>query len=980
MALIYHELNIPLDTDSTFDYIVIKQGDAGSHKVRATLINNNSVFTIPTSNATYYFKFRKPDNTYVLVQATVSNNQIIADVTEEMLRVAGTGRGEFMIVQGSTELKTATFYFKIVQQTYTTDDVISSSDFATFASLLAGAGNAASNANAAAAAANTAAANAAAKADLIPDDYTALVQQVEDIQEELENLDVETDATLTEQGKPADAKATGDAIAELNGSLGALVVKKATKIEQWTQGGIVSNTGGNTSSSVVIRMNNAPLVHYAVVDGYYLRVYGWDEQAVYLGVWNGTEFTKPYATNDSHKIYDVDLAQVPAQNIKLTLARNDGGNIVVAEGVNAKVVSATDETLTISGKAADAKTVGDILAADAKKIDNILFSTVPVSGIDFVWEQGAIASSGGTASQSATRIRSPYINNGHKAYKVTVDSQYKIALFAYNSANTSSGSYAGCWNGEKLIDGTITWLTELTLSFINYPYIRLVMRKADNTNITVQDSGNCYFFEDKINTVSNEVSVLSKVVGVRGNLIKAIINNATIDNTDGNLIYDASYQTTEYIPLPKWNSNPRYNPFTRLYVMSYNGNAYVGAYEKVVFYDKERTMISIAPSEDLTIPDEAEYVRAVFPKANTNCYVGCGTLDEMPSYQPYHATVSDDFVPSIANTIHNSDGAKTNLVKAALQYYGNTDFGYGNTHTAYSESAEAVESDGITSANGSQSNQKCYDGIKFQIDCSGFTRLTMQCIYPEYTRHYGVDNIAPPWGYQYDENADFDTPQGRLTAHKQALYAYQRGFLYALQGDYSNAEVGDMIFVANSSLMWGKIGHARIITNVTPLKNGGKEVTVMEADGSFPPVHARKSTERAYNQYYAARFPLPYADGADIIGSAQAANVQTTEQDEIFATINLNEPTNNKEIYTIVFKANLETDGNYVIVTGLGNDISFENILVYNGLHVMSVVLPVDGSAGSNTVSIKAHNADFVTFGGAKVYKGFHTPAMSEFN
>lgn len=39
------------------------------------------------------------------------------------------------------------------------------------------------------------------------------------IQEELENLDIETDSTLAVQGKPADAKATGDAISELNGSL-----------------------------------------------------------------------------------------------------------------------------------------------------------------------------------------------------------------------------------------------------------------------------------------------------------------------------------------------------------------------------------------------------------------------------------------------------------------------------------------------------------------------------------------------------------------------------------------------------------------------------------------------------------------------------------------------------------------------------------------------------------------------------------------
>jgi hypothetical protein len=204
--------------------------------------------------------------------------------------------------------------------------------------------------------------------------------------------------------------------------------------------------------------------------------------------------------------------------------------------------------------------------------------------------------------------------------------------------------------------------------------------------------------------------------------------------------------------------------------------------------------------------------------------------------------------------------------------------------------------------------------------------------------------------------------------------------MYPLADDYSNADVGDMIFVANSASMWGSIGHARIITNVIPLKTGGKQITVMEANSDvFPPIHASKSTQRAMAQYRAARFPLPYAAGnTDAIGTAQSATVQTSGADGTIAEIHLNETTQNKEIYTIVFKADFVTDGNYAIVTGLGNGISFENVLVYNGLHVYTVVFPVDGTPGGDTVTIKAHGEDTVTFGGAKVFKGFHTPTMSD--
>lgn len=234
MAVVYHEIYLPIDTESTFDYIVIKQGDAGTHRVRATLISNNRVYTIPTSGASYFMKFRKPDNNYCLVEATVSDNTINAEVTEEMLRVSGTGRGEFMIVSGSNELKTATFHVKIVKETYTSEDVQSHSDFAPFAALLQGAGAAASNANTAAAAANAAASLAEQKAQAIPDDYSDLVAEVagkadqsntytkDQVDGLIEDVTVETDTTLAVSGAPADAAETGRQFGLINESLGAV--------------------------------------------------------------------------------------------------------------------------------------------------------------------------------------------------------------------------------------------------------------------------------------------------------------------------------------------------------------------------------------------------------------------------------------------------------------------------------------------------------------------------------------------------------------------------------------------------------------------------------------------------------------------------------------------------------------------------------------------------------------------------------------
>lgn len=717
-----------------------------------------------------------------------------------------------------------------------------------------------------------------------------------------------------------------------------------------------------------------------------LKDHNWDTTGIYDSTLGKTQ-RQVNADLTANKVNTSDYSpETKTSEMTQSVGKDSSGKLWTTPASSATIVSATenwlsnnvdpdtgyvlDRSLSVANAAAPADLVGDLKSSFDKK-----------SNINMVWARGAIGSSAGLPSSSTTRIRTSYYNNNGQIYKVIVPNDYKVAAFLYTDVHTDN--YVGCWNGSSPIVGTLTWLQEIRVDAIDIQYIRFVVSKANGGAINVDEAYVCEFYEKTAFDLEHDISNISSVFESTGNLVEYTIPSATVDDSLGILIAIDGYKTTELIKLPKWQSNQVYNPFTTLYVRSYDGTSYGTAFTKVVFYSENMSVLSVIDSQsNITIPTNAEYVRVVFPNGNTYLYVGCGILEDEPTYKPYHKAISKEYANLIGDSIHNSDGAKTNIVKTALQYFNNNDFGYGNTHTAFSFSAEAVESDGVRNPDGTQSEKKCYEGAKYQIDCSGFTRLTMQCIYPQYSRHYGLDNIVPPWGYRYDEDTEYDTPQGRLTAHKQALYAYQRGYMYSLKSDYSNAEVGDLIFVQNSDPMWGGIGHSRIIANVIPLKSGENLITLFEASSDYsPPIIYGKSQQRPRAQYYACRLPLPYAsNNIDAIGTASAANVQTTGTNGTVAEIHLSESTKDKEIYTIVFKATFNSSNNYAVVTGLGNDISFGNVLVYNDIHAYTVILPVDGSAGSNTVYIKSHAADSVIFGGAKIYKGFHTPTMSEFD
>ena len=125
---IVQELKIELDGKSPFEYVEVKEGDRGSRVLAVTLLINRQPYTIP-EGCTARIKYYKPDGFPVLNDCRIEGNKILVAYTEQMLAAAGTAKGEIVLEQGESALKTATFYTKIVPAVYRTEGYTSDKEF-----------------------------------------------------------------------------------------------------------------------------------------------------------------------------------------------------------------------------------------------------------------------------------------------------------------------------------------------------------------------------------------------------------------------------------------------------------------------------------------------------------------------------------------------------------------------------------------------------------------------------------------------------------------------------------------------------------------------------------------------------------------------------------------------------------------------------------------------------------------------------------
>lgn len=151
----------------------------------------------------------------------------------------------------------------------------------------------------------------------------------------------------------------GNEVNDLKSAFVNGIVRSTTSI--WVNGSLVSTTGITAVSTTKIRSEviDRDIISVTPASGYYVCVFVYDGNT-YLGNWNGSGYVKSL----QRKTGEVRLLDIPSEySIRLMGSKSDESNIVPDESVNFVGLYPTDNTLMLSGKAADAKKAGDAIQA-----------------------------------------------------------------------------------------------------------------------------------------------------------------------------------------------------------------------------------------------------------------------------------------------------------------------------------------------------------------------------------------------------------------------------------------------------------------------------------------------------------------------------------------------------------------------------------------------------------------------------------------
>ena len=300
-----------------------------------------------------------------------------------------------------------------------------------------------------------------------------------------------TDTTLTIAGAAADAKATGDQVSDLKSAFtsmqDALLVTDAQAIT-WHQGSIDGSTGTANHSEARCYTDHVKVEHSAYVltipSGYKCYIYEYTSNST-------SGYVGPYISGWQTGTVRINVAI--GHYIRFVCAYTDNTAITPSDitGVALTYSDYTDPSLSMSGKAADAKVAGDkIGTAEKNAYDSILNlmafcpNLFSVYSSDYQPGKGYSGNTGSIVNATANCI-SGYIRVSAGDY---------LQIFA-NKINVLNRNVDGQYRKIAYYDTTKTWVkTETYSTNTTGPdalrietdgYIRVMFRLSDLREIFV---------------------------------------------------------------------------------------------------------------------------------------------------------------------------------------------------------------------------------------------------------------------------------------------------------------------------------------------------------------------------------------------------------------------------------------------------------------------------------------------------------------
>ena len=298
--------------------------------------------------------------------------------------------------------------------------------------------------------------------------------------------------------------------------------------------------------------------------------------------------------------------------------------------------------------------------------------------------------------------------------------------------------------------------------------------------------------------------------------------------------------------------------------------------------------------------------------------------------------VNEKLVETPTN-IQNSNGIIERMIAVAQTYANNVNkLVYGNRYTAYDVTMDLV------------------DG-KNEIDCSSFANLLVRGIPYEDSR-YTAGNTENKSSRLFFSNID---PYKWRYANTMAKYAYEKGYAFKPNADFSNVEAGDILFFSWNSFS-GQTGHENAFMKIDHVaaflhKKNDNQWSTLQFDNGISTVYYDATNDYMSQCVLVARFPFAnvesiYPDDNLLLGGDVVKNVTNTIT---VSDYRLSKTLKKGRYYTFFIDGKVLTENCYFIIQVNNKTIYSDGVRQAGNNEVVAFRFPYLLDDVTDTISLK---------------------------